>query len=234
MSISKLGDDEFGKSPSIIVSQRGGFNYSVGITQNFGDGHLFDDVIALLDNATELDSITFNINSRGGNLFSLIALQNAISTTLAEFHMVLLGEASSAAGALFLTNGASSYRIGKNTMLMIHSVQAGSGYGAASEIKLRSDINSSLNERYVESSYSNFLTDAEIHDVVFNNREIYMFDDEIKDRLSARIACQNQEIEELAEGDDFSFDGVSDEELNLELYSILDEMKKRKNTEMSI
>ena len=88
-------------TPSIMAIADRGYTYTVNITQDFGDANTFDEVVHLLLNANEQDDIVFNINSCGGNLFSLVALQNAIQSTRARYHMVLLGEAASAAGALF-------------------------------------------------------------------------------------------------------------------------------------
>ena len=224
--------EEEDRMPSIVVSPQGGNHYTVNVTQNFGDAYTFDNVIALLANAGEQDDITFNISSRGGHLFSLIALQNAISTTRARFHMVLLGQACSAGGALFLTEGAASYGIGNNTMLMIHPVQCGTGYGAAGETQIRADVNSKINDKFVRECYADFLTEDEIEDVVKNNREIYMFDDEIRDRLAKRIELRNSQssdivMEQLETLEQMSFDEVTDEELKAERAAITAELKKR-------
>lgn len=224
--------DNEDRFPSIVMAPQGGHHYTVNITQDFGDAYTFDNVIALLNNATENDDITFNINSRGGSLFSLIALQNAISVTKARFHMVLLGEACSAGGALFLTEGAASYQIGKHTMLMIHPVQCGTGYGAAGESQIRADANSIINENFVRSCYKDFLTEDEIEDVLQNNREIYMFDEEVNERLAKRIELRNaqaqEQLEAIQNGEmEFDFSDVSDEELKAERTVINTELQRR-------
>lgn len=228
--------DREDRFPSIVMSPQGGVHYTVNITQDFGDAFTFDNVIALLTNATELDDITFNISSRGGNLFSLIAVQNAISMTQARYHMVLLGEACSAGGALFLTEGADSYQIGKGAMLMIHPVQCGTGYGAAGESQIRADANTRLNESFVRSSYKDFLTKEEIDDVIYNNREIYLFDEEINERLEKRIEIRKAEIAEkmaqleqaIDDIEEFGFDEISDDILKAERDKINAELKKRR------
>ena len=226
------GYDEGNIYPSIIVAQTGGCDYTVNISQDFGEGYTFDSVIALLSNATELDNITFNINSRGGYLFSLIALQNAIEQTKAAFHMVLLGEACSAGGALFLTEGATSYSIGRNTMLMIHPVQAGVGYGSVGESVIRLEANVAINDRFVRETYRDFLTEEEINDVLKNNREIYLFDNEINERLAHRIEVRGKQIAEHLdkiehELDDVGFDGLSDDDLKTERSAITGELQRR-------
>ena len=183
--------------PSIIASSDRGCTYTVNITQDFGDANTFDHVIDLLINANEHDDIVFNINSSGGNLFSLVALQNAIYSTRAKYHMVLMGEASSAGGALFLTKGASSYAVGDNTMLMIHPVQCGSGYGSATSQVNRAEANKKLNDKFIRYTYEGFLTEEEILEVTKHDKEIYLFDDDIRDRIVEREKVPEQEQEKL-------------------------------------
>lgn len=181
--------------PSIIASQDRGCSFTVNITQDFGEANTFDHVIDLLLNATEADDVYFNINSAGGNLFSLVALQNAIYSTRARYHMVLMGEASSAGGALFLTKGASSYAVGDNTLLMIHPVQCGGHYGNATANLNRADANKKLNDKFIRYTYEGFLSEEEILDVTRNDKEIYLFDDDIRDRIVKREEALQAEHE---------------------------------------
>ena len=231
-NIKKLGIGLLGEYPSSVATPQGGNKYVVNITQDFGDGYTFDGVVALLSNATEFDDIVFNINSCGGYLFSVISLQNAISTTQARVHMVLLGQAASAGGLLFLTEGVSSYSVGKNTMLMIHPIQCGGGYGSAAEGKVRADANAELNERVVRSGYKDFLTEEEIDDVIFNNKEIYMFEEEINDRLSKRVELRKKQLQDKIDAiesdiDELDLSEFSDEDLKQERDLINKELRRR-------
>ena len=82
---------EIEKSPSIFATPNYGVQYSVNVSQVFGSPHTFDEVIHLLSVATPEDIINFNINSNGGDFYSLVALRNAIRQTEAQVYMNLLG-----------------------------------------------------------------------------------------------------------------------------------------------
>ena len=183
---------EIEKSPSIFATPNHGVHYSVNVSQVFGSPHLFDEVIHLLSVATPEDIINFNINSNGGDFYSLVALRNAIRQTEAQVYMNLLGMAASAGSALFLEN-ADGYKIHEDSCMMIHSMQCGTGYTDANTIATRAEHNKKINERFVRNTYKDFLTEDEIEGVL-NSKEIYLEDFEIRERLEKReqIKAQRQ------------------------------------------
>lgn len=241
---SKLNDnkekqmyEEENKYPTIFATPRGA-QYSINVSQVFGNAHTFDEVIHVLMTATSEDIIVFHINSDGGQLYSLIALKNAIKASQAQIHMNLMGMAASAGGALFLTEGVSSYSIGDNTCMMIHNMICGTGYDNTVTVKTRADYNMKMNERFVRETYKDFLLESEIDDVIYNSRELYLEDFEIKERLEKREALRAEQHKAslqamLEEKVDLS--QYTDEELEseLSLYKedvkmIQNELKKRK------
>ena len=183
---------EIEKSPSIFATPNHGVHYSVNVSQVFGSPHSFDEVIHLLSVATPEDIINFNINSNGGDFYSLVALRNAIRQTEAQVYMNLLGMAASAGSALFLEN-ADGYKIHEDSCMMIHSMQCGTGYTDANTIATRAEHNKKINERFVRNTYKDFLTEDEIESVL-NSKEIYLEDFEIRERLGKReeIKAQRQ------------------------------------------
>ena len=187
---------EIEKSPSIFATPNHGVHYSVNVSQVFGSPHSFDEVIHLLSVATPEDIINFNINSNGGDFYSLVALRNAIRQTEAQVYMNLLGMAASAGSALFLEN-ADGYKIHEDSCMMIHSMQCGTGYTDANTIATRAEHNKKINERFVRNTYKDFLTEDEIESVL-NSREIYLEDFEIRERLEKReeIKAQRQSQDE--------------------------------------
>lgn len=229
--------EEENKYPTIFATPRGA-QYSINVSQVFGNAHTFDEVIHVLMTATSEDIIVFHINSDGGQLYSLIALKNAIKASQAQIHMNLMGMAASAGGALFLTEGVSSYSIGDNTCMMIHNMICGTGYDNTVTVKTRADYNMKMNERFVRETYKDFLLESEIDDVIYNSRELYLEDFEIKERLEKREALRAEQHKAslqamLEEKVDLS--QYTDEELEseLSLYKedvkmIQNELKKRK------
>ena len=226
---------EIEKSPSIFATPNHGVHYSVNVSQVFGSPHLFDEVIHLLSVATPEDIINFNINSNGGDFYSLVALRNAIRQTEAQVYMNLLGMAASAGSALFLEN-ADGYKIHEDSCMMIHSMQCGTGYTDANTIATRAEHNKKINERFVRNTYKDFLTEDEIEGVL-NSKEIYLEDFEIRERLEKReqIKAQRQSQDEQDFLNSLQDGGVteiiaelSDEELQEELQLATEAQKEIK------
>lgn len=219
------------KYPAIFATPANGYNYTVNVSQVFGDAYTFDEVIHILSTATPDDHITFNINSDGGNLYSLIALRNAIRATQANIHMNLLGMAASAGGALFL-EAAHSYRVHDNSCLMIHNMICGTGYDDTHKIMTRAEHNKRLNDRFVRETYEDFLTEDEIQKVL-DGKEIYLEDFEIRERLITRENIRNnRRLDEVNKPADLSDYTTEELETELGLYQedikmIRTELKKR-------
>ena len=224
---------EIEKSPSIFATQNHSVHYSVNVSQVFGSPHSFDEVIHLLTVATPEDIINFNINSNGGDFYSLVALRNAIRQTEAQVYMNLLGMAASAGSALFLEN-ADGYKIHEDSCMMIHSMQCGTGYTDANTIATRAEHNKKINERFVRNTYKDFLTEDEIESVL-NSKEIYLEDFEIRERLEKReqIKAQQQQLQATQNAFDSmleenTIEKLSDDELQEELDGLADVIKELK------
>ena len=222
---------EIEKSPSIFATPNHGVQYSVNVSQVFGSPHLFDEVIHLLSVATPEDIINFNINSNGGDFYSLVALRNAIRQTEAQVYMNLLGMAASAGSALFLEN-ADGYKIHEDSCMMIHSMQCGTGYTDANTIATRAEHNKKINERFVRNTYKDFLTEDEIESVL-NAKEIYLEDFEIRERLQQREemkAQQHKSEQDMFDSmlEENTIEKLSDDELQDELDGLADVIKELK------
>ena len=226
-----MEDYEIEKSPSIFATPNHGVQYSVNVSQVFGSPHTFDEVIHLLSVATPEDIINFNINSNGGDFYSLVALRNAIRQTEAQVYMNLLGMCASAGSALFLEN-ADGYKIHEDSCMMIHSMQCGTGYTDANTIATRAEHNKKINERFVRNTYKDFLTEDEIESVL-NSKEIYLEDFEIRQRLQKREeikAQQHQSEQDMFDSmlEENTIEKLSDDELQEELDELADVIKELK------
>ena len=224
---------EIEKSPSIFATPNHGVNYSVNVSQVFGSPHSFDEVIHLLTVATPEDIINFNINSNGGDFYSLVALRNAIRQTEAQVYMNLLGMCASAGSALFLEN-ADGYKVHEDSCMMIHSMQCGTGYTDANTIATRAEHNKKINERFVRNTYKDFLTEDEIESVL-NAKEIYLEDFEIRERLQKReeMKAQQQQLQATQNAFDSmleenTIEKLSDNELQEELDGLAEVIKDLK------
>ena len=219
------------KYPSIFATQIG-THYQVSMQQVFGNPYLYDETIYLLQTASPNDVVSFTINSDGGDLMSLVALQNAIRMSEAKIVMILLGACASAGGAFFLTD-ADEYVVGSFTHMMVHNMICGVGFDDTQKIATRARFNESLNIRFVQECYEGFLTEQEIYDVTHNSKELYLDEFEIRERLMKRDQKRMEEVQEESiaqlkefEEQEFDYSELSIEELEEELKMYKGDMKK--------
>ena len=187
--------DMFPHSPTIYGVPYGGIRYIVNITDDFDNAKSFDEVVALLANATEDDEITWNIVSRGGYITSLEMLLGWKEMCQAKQIHVLTSEAASAATAFFLSP-ADQYLVFDTTSFMIHESNYGSG-GTASNVRRHTEHVDKKNDKFVRNTYKGFLSEEEIEDVL-KGVEIYLDADDIRERLSLREQKLMEEVQEEA------------------------------------
>ena len=221
------------KYPSIFANQIG-THYQISMQQIFGNPYLYDETIYLLQTASPNDVVSFTINSDGGDLMSLVALQNAIRMSEAKIVMILLGACASAGGAFFLTD-ADEYIVGSFTHMMVHNMICGVGFDDTQKIATRARFNESLNIRFVQDCYEGFLTEQEIYDVTHNSKELYLDEFEIRNRLAQREQKRAEESQEQAteflkeiEDTQFDYSELPLEELEEELQMYNEDIKKLK------
>lgn len=222
--------DMFPHQSSIYGVPYGGMKYIVNLTDDFDVPHSFDEVIALLANATEDDEITWNIVSAGGYIDSLEMLLAWKEMCAAKQTHVLTSSAASAATAFFLSP-ADQYLVFDTASFMIHESNYGSG-GTASNVRRHTEHVDKKNDKFIRSTYKDFLDESEIEDVL-KGVEIYLDADAIRERLSLReqkrmeqaqeeVAQQIKEFEEM----EFDYNELSVEELEEELQMHTEDMKK--------
>lgn len=222
--------DMFPHQSSIYGVPYGGMKYIVNLTDDFDIPHSFDEVIALLANATEDDEITWNIVSSGGYIDSLEMLLAWKEMCVAKQTHVLTSSAASAATAFFLSP-ADQYLVFDTASFMIHESNYGSG-GTASNVRRHTEHVDKKNDKFIRNTYKDFLDESEIEDVL-KGVEIYLDADAIRSRLSLReqkrmeqaqeeVAQQMKEFEEMQ----FDYNELSVEELEEELQMHTEDMKK--------
>ena len=222
--------DMFPHSPTIYGVPYGGIKYIVNITDDFDDAKTFDEVVALLANATEDDEITWNIVSRGGYITSLEMLLGWKEMCQAKQIHVLTSEAASAATAFFLSP-ADQYLVFDTASFMIHESNYGSG-GTASNVRRHTEHVDKKNDKFVRNTYKGFLSEEEIEDVL-KGVEIYLDADAIRERLSLREQKRMEEAQEEAvqqlkefEEAEFDYSELPLEDLEEELQMYNEDIKK--------
>lgn len=225
---SSIGD-MFPHSPTIYGVPYGGVKYIVNLTDDFDDAKSFDEVVALLANATEDDEITWNIVSRGGYINSLEMLLGWKQMCQAKQIHVLTSEAASAATAFFLSP-ADQYLVFDTASFMIHESNYGSG-GTASNVRRHTQHVDKKNDKFVRTTYRGFLSEEEIEDVL-KGVEIYLDADAIRNRLAEREQKLQEEAQEQhsnflkeLEEQEFDYSTLSVEELEEELNMYTEDIK---------
>ena len=222
--------DVFPHQSSIYGVPYGGMRYIVNLTDDFDIPRSFDEVIALLANATEDDEITWNIVSSGGYIDSLEMLLAWKEMCVAKQTHVLTSSASSAATAFFLSP-ADQYLVFDTASFMIHESNYGAG-GTASNVRRHTEHVDKKNDKFIRNTYKDFLTPEEIDDVL-KGVEVYLDADQIRDRLNQREQKRQEEDQEqhsnfLKELEDvqFNYSELSVEELEEEIKMYTEDMKK--------
>ena len=222
--------DVFPHQSSIYGVPYGGMKYIVNLTDDFDVPHSFDEVIALLANATEDDEITWNIVSSGGYIDSLEMLLAWKEMCVAKQIHVLTSSAASAATAFFLSP-ADQYLVFDTASFMIHESNYGAG-GTASNVRRHTEHVDKKNDKFIRNTYKDFLTPEEIEDVL-KGVEIYLDADQIRERLNIReqrrmeqsqeeVAQQIKELEEM----EFDYNELSLEQLEEELKMYTEDIKE--------
>lgn len=176
--------DLFPREPSIFAQPSSGVRYTVNITDDFDRPSTFDQLVALLGSATEDDEIVFNINSNGGYIDTLNMLLGWKALCPARQVHVLMGNASSAGSAFFLSK-ADQYIVGEGATMMIHEFQSGLS-GTQSNNERRNAHSSAENKKFITKTYAHFLSEEEVAQVLLGV-EIYLDSDEIHERLAKRL-----------------------------------------------
>lgn len=226
--------DVFPHQSSIYGVPYGGMRYIVNLTDDFDIPRSFDEVIALLANATEDDEITWNIVSSGGYIDSLEMLLAWKEMCVAKQTHVLTSSAASAATAFFLSP-ADQYLVFDTASFMIHESNYGAG-GTASNVRRHTEHVDKKNDKFIRNTYKDFLTPEEIEDVL-KGVEVYLDADQIRERLQQREQKRQEEAQEQhsnflkdLEEQEFDYSELSVEALEEEIKMYTEDMKKLRKT----
>lgn len=222
-------------SPSIFAVPQTIMRYTISITDNISDTFIYDEVLAVLENAEEQDEIIFNIASYGGHVSSLLSLRAGIMATRATVTGKLISHACSAAGMLLLS--CHNKVVYPNTTFHAHTCTYGA-YGKSDDIKTQVDFETNQIRKLVYDVYSGFL-DAETEiPLLLNGKEFYFDADETISRLQRYESLKQQQLqaeqlpESLADVDlsQFSLEDLQEEleDMNEDRKVLQAEIKKRK------
>ena len=231
--VNKLNGIHDGKQTyPTIFAQALGNRFVINITSDFDSSDTYDEIVALLSNATEADEIVWNISSYGGFVNSLQMILGWKAMCPAHQTHVLHSNADSCASVFFLSD-ADQYIVGDGATMFLHEIQAGVS-GTTSNMIRHMDHLKETNETFIKRSYSGFVSEEEM-DQILMGVEVFLTAEQIRDRLTSRqekrmVESQEQATEFLKEIEDTQFDysELPLQELEEELQMYNEDIKKLK------
>ena len=166
--------------------------YDIVLDENIREPAYYRQAFHVLRTAKEGDRINMILNNSGGRIDSAICFRNLIQETQAEVLAVLEGETHSAASMIALS--CHGVHVKPYASMMIHHASFGSG-GTVQNVMDHVNFTSKQTERLIRDVYQHFLSESELDEVV-RNREIWLTDEEIGERLDRMYeARREQEVE---------------------------------------
>ena len=163
--------------------------YDIILDENIREPAYYRQAFHVLRTAKEGDRINIILNNSGGRIDSAICFRNLIKETQAEVLAVLEGETHSAASMIALS--CHGVHVKPYASMMIHHASFGSG-GTVQNVMDHVNFTSKQTERLIRDVYSSFLSESELDEVV-RNREIWLTDDEIGERLDRMYEARREE-----------------------------------------
>lgn len=135
----------------------------------------------IIRNAGEDDTIKLYINSGGGSVDTAVQFMHVLRNTPAFVVCAVEGACMSAATMIFLQGNA--LEICEHSLFMFHNY-AGGAFGKGGELYDQINFERAWSRRLLEDVYQDFLTPAEISQML-DNKDIWMDGVEVKKRATA-------------------------------------------------
>lgn len=166
--------------------------HNVYLFNEIQDPSMYAPIMDLLMNASDGDVVFFHVNSRGGNYYTCLQLQNAIATTQAHTVAIIHGLAASAGSAIALT--CDDVDVMPFAEIMIHNAEYSFG-GRAYENLEYVAFQAKQFRKWLDFTYEGFLTAEEI-DLVEKGKQVYLNADEVIEKLQNREDYREKLLEE--------------------------------------
>lgn len=217
-------------SPNIYAIPQTSVRYCISITDSISDVFIYDEVLAILDNAEEQDEVVFTIASYGGHLNSLLSLRSAILSTNATVTGKLVSHSCSAAGMLLLS--CHNKVVYPNTTFHAHNATYGV-YGKSADIKAQVDFETKQLEKLMFDVYAGFLDVETEIPLLLEGKEFYFSAEETLERIVKKENARQEEAQEQhsnflkdLEDQEIDYSELSVEDLEEELLMYKEDMKK--------
>ena len=189
--------------PSSLINLLKGDSYINTVSQTFlrhdvfldgpiGDPSEYRELISLLFNAGEGDTINIIINSEGGQLDTAMAIIEGLKNTAAHVTAVLVGACHSAASIISMY--CDEVVVLESAYSMVHTASFGSA-GTAGNVKSHTEFIAKQVDKILAETYEGFLSKDELSKVR-SGVEMWFDAAEIKKRMVGRGKAMGVEQEE--------------------------------------
>lgn len=154
--------------------------YKIRLARTITDIDDFEEEIMALEEATPNDFVFVQISSPGGSLETCDFLCRRMNECNAPIVVEIGMTCASAASALMLQ--ADDWVIHDSSTAMIHACSYSPGWGKEVDVRLSVSYTERLNREWVVRTYSGFLTETELQQVL-DGKDLYFHADDLRERL---------------------------------------------------
>lgn len=153
----------------------------------------YRELLSILFNSTEEDTVNIFINSEGGQLDTALAIVEALKNTEAQVTAVLIGACHSAASIISMY--CDQVAVLDSAYSMVHTASFGSA-GSTGNVKSHTEFTVRQVEKLLNDTYEGFLTKDELAKVK-QGVELWFDADEIRTRMESRVKFMTGKIKKL-------------------------------------
>lgn len=155
-----------------------------------------EDLFKLLSTANAGDLVKIYICTNGGSL----AVAERIVDSIAEAQergVIVIGQLGFqvASAGTYIALNCTDLIISPNLQFTIHNWSSFGGYGHAANILSDAEFNKKMATRWVRSTYTNFLSEAELESILENPRDLNFDADEVIERWENMKAIESDDDE---------------------------------------
>lgn len=184
----------------INSTERTANHHDVFIDSDIVEPQHYRELIAILFNANQGDSVNIFLNSNGGHLDTAIAIVEGLKTTEAATTAIIIGACHSAASIIAMYCHDVVVLDGAYTM--VHTASFGA-QGNTSNVRSHTEFTVRQVEKLLNDTYEGFLTKDELHKVK-TGVELWFDSEEIRKRMVSRAKLVKAKLkkEKKTTGDD--------------------------------
>lgn len=197
---TKLSPQDFFESfskvePFQVLGTPVSMQYVVSVDEDFSDVKQFENIVHILENASQGDTLEIKLSTNGGALHSILPLLAAMNNTEAQVFVHAISDVASAGTMLMMA--ADDVYVNPYCTIMMHQVSFGSG-GSGSSVESHVTHTMKSSKILLKDLYKDFFTDDEIEQML-SGRDFYMGKEEFDERYETRNEIRQEKAEAYIE-----------------------------------